>query len=393
MVSLAFVFGPTPTPRAYVAATPPTTQTLAPYITGGGFTYFTPEQAGDEFDVMSSLNVYHVVIVADYPPDLQAAGFLSNSRIIVMSDYANSTLQKNLQAYFGTEVTVVSNPQQLEFDLSLLSSGYTSNNVGLPVSQGLYSQVTLVEGLLSLTIPFFALAFFARYMIESESKGIVRLAQGAAFSFFVFLFGELIFIQTDILLTLPVALHATISCQETAIGVLGFGGGSRPRMVMGALGFLFGAFAGSLKGKRLDRPILIGLLSVILFLVGRPAPVGPGLLQCAPPSHKQPGGDSLWTGCIHPASVFPIRLHERLWQRGRSDLLFAARRSAVLRRGRPLRPLYIRQEVHRHAAPVLLDGGGCGRLRQDRRPGPAQGDRIDNSRLRNSRPVRSRFPG
>jgi hypothetical protein len=128
--------------------------------------------------------------------------------------------------------------------------------------------------LLSLVIPFLALAFFARYMIESGSRGIVRLAYGAAFSFFVFMFGELVFIQTGVLLSLPLALHATISSQETAVGALGFGGGSRPREVAGILGFLFGAVAGRLKGNRIDRVILIGVASAILFLIADPLQLG-----------------------------------------------------------------------------------------------------------------------
>lgn len=274
MVSLAFVFGPSPSPRAYLAATPETTQVLSPYITGAGFTYLTPAQAGDEFDVMSSLNSYYTVIVADYPPPLQSPGFLSSNRIIAISAYTNQTWVENLQAYFGPAVTVVKTPQQLEFDLSLEARDYTSNHLGIPVSAETYSAVTLVEGLLSLTLPFFALAFFARYMVESGSRGIFRLAQAVAFSFFVFLFGELVFIQTDVLLTLPVALHATISAQETAIGVLGFGGGSRPRMIMGILGFLFGAYAGSLKGTRIDRVVLIGVVSAFLFLLADPLQLG-----------------------------------------------------------------------------------------------------------------------
>jgi hypothetical protein len=274
MVTLAFVFGPSPSPRAYLAATPQTTQVLGPYITAAGFTYLTPTEAGDEFDVMSSLNTYYTVIIADYPPPLQSTGFASTYRIIAVSGYANSTLVKDLQTYYGQEVGVVNTPQLLEFDLSLQAKGYASNHLGLPVSPQTYASATLVEGILSLSLPFFALAFFARYMVESSSRGIVRLAQGAAFSFLVFMFGELVYIQTDILLTLPVALHATISAQETAIGVLGFGGGSRPRMVLGALGFLFGTFAGTLKGTRIDKVVVIGFVSALLFLLVDPLQLG-----------------------------------------------------------------------------------------------------------------------
>ena len=274
MISLAFVFGPSPTPRAYLAATPQTAQVLSPFITSAGYSYLTPLNAGDEFDVMSSLNTYYTVIVADYPPPLQSAGFQSASRIIVMGDYANSTLLSELQAFYGPEVTVANTPQDLQYDLIVQGSNYSPNHLGLPVSQGVYSAVTTVEGALSLFIPFLALAFFARYMIESTTKGIVKLAEAAAFSFFIFLFGELVYIQTAVLLTLPVALHATISSQETALGALGFGGGSRPREVLGALGFLCGALAGGIRGKRIDRVVLIGFLSAVLFLVVDPLQLG-----------------------------------------------------------------------------------------------------------------------
>jgi hypothetical protein len=274
MISLAFLFGPSPSPRVYVAATPQTAQTLAPYITGAGYTYLTPLEAGDEFDVMSSLNTYYTVIVADYPPPLQSTGFLSSSRIIVMSDYANATLLKELQTYFGPAVTVAKTPDALQTDLTVQAQNYAPNHLGLPISTGVYDMVTTVEGVLSLTIPFLALAFFARYLIESSTRGVVKLAEATAFSFLIFLFGELIYIQTAVLLSLPVALHATISSQETALGSLGFGGGSRPREVLGALGFLFGAFAGSIRGRRIDRIVLIGVISAFLFLLADPLQLG-----------------------------------------------------------------------------------------------------------------------
>jgi hypothetical protein len=274
MVSLAFIFGPSPSPRVYLAATPTTAKSLGPFVTGAGYTYLTPTEAGDEFDVMSSLNTYTAVIMADYPPSLQSQGLLSVPKIYLMSSMINATVVNEYRTYYPTKTVVVSSPQQLQIDLSFLAKQYSSNHLGLPVSNGTYSGATLVEGLLSLTIPFLALAFFARYMIESGAKGITKLAQGVAFSFFVFMFGELIFIQTDVLLTLPVALHATISPQETAIGALGFGGGSRPREIMGILGFLFGGIAGSLKGSKLDRVVLIGLISGVLFLVVDPLQLG-----------------------------------------------------------------------------------------------------------------------
>ena len=274
MIAIAYAFGPSPAPRAYLAATPTTSTTLAPYITGAGFTYLTPLEAGDEFDVMSGLGTYSTVIVADYPPAWQSPGFRSSSSIIAMSNYANATLVKELQSYFGTTVTVINSTQQLQSVLSGMARGYTSNHLGIPVSEQVYAYATTVEGLLSLSIPFLTLAFFARYMIESTSKGIVKLAQGVAVSFFAFMFGELAFIQTGVLLGLPVALHATISSQETAVGALGFGGGTRPREILGILGFLFGAVSGTVKGPKIDKVVLAGVLTTIVFLAIDPLQLG-----------------------------------------------------------------------------------------------------------------------
>jgi hypothetical protein len=270
MVTLALAFGPSPAPRAYLAATPQTVQVLGPYVKDAGYTYLTPLQGGDEFDAMSSLGTYYAVIIGDYPLPLQSTGLLSSSRILILSQYASPNYVKEMQAYFGQSVSVVSSPSDLQLQLSQMAKGYQSNHLGLPVSSQTYSIVTSIDGFLSLVLPFLALAFFARYMIESNSKGVVKLAQAVAFSFFIFMFGELVYIQTDVLLNLPVALHSSISPQETALGALGFGGGSRPRMAMAILGFFFGALAGTRRGIKIDRVVVIGVAAGLLFLLADP---------------------------------------------------------------------------------------------------------------------------
>ena len=274
MITLAIAFGPSPAPRAYLAATPQTTQLVGPYVNNAGYAYFTPLQAGDQFDAMSGLGTYYTVIIGDYPFPVQEAGFLSNARIVILSQYASPSYISLMQGYYGHSVYVVNSLSSLQFLLSQQSRYYQSNHLGLPTTLSTYSDVVFLEGLLSLTVPFFALAFFARYMIESTSRGPVKLAQAAAFSFFIFMFGELVYIQTGVLLGLPVALHASISPVETALGALGFGGGSRPRMLMGFLGFLFGTFAGTQRGTRIDRVVLIGFFGGILFLLIDPLVAG-----------------------------------------------------------------------------------------------------------------------
>src|SRR5437879_13755824 len=67
MVSAAFVFGPSPSPKVYLAATPTTSKILGPRIGQAGYSYLTVGEAGDEFDTMAALGTFSAVVVADYP--------------------------------------------------------------------------------------------------------------------------------------------------------------------------------------------------------------------------------------------------------------------------------------------------------------------------------------
>jgi len=89
-------------------------------------------------------------------------------------------------------------------------------------------------------------------------------------------------VQSSVLLGLPVALHAAISSVESATGALGFGGGSRPRELMGVLGFLFGGVSGYYGRMKLDRIGLVAFIGLLVFLVTDPYAIGIdfyGLLQ------------------------------------------------------------------------------------------------------------------
>ncbi|MDA4123957.1 MAG: hypothetical protein OK438_00710 [Thaumarchaeota archaeon] len=279
MVSIAFIFGPPPSPRLYLAATPQTAQTLGPAINGTGFTYLTPTQASDEFDRLSQFGFFHSVLVADYQIRLPSQGLGSDYRILVLSQYANATYIRELKSLYSPWVSVANNTLEMTRALDGQRVNYGSNHLGLGFFPQGYAAISNIEGLLSLVVPFLALAFFARFMIESASKGLGRLAQAVAFSFFLFLFGELVYIQTAVLLGIPVALHATISPLETAGGGLGFGGGSRPRLVMGIVGFLFGASFGPGGRIKFDRVVFIGLASAFVFLIVDPLQIGQDFYQ------------------------------------------------------------------------------------------------------------------
>jgi hypothetical protein len=308
MVSMAYVFGPNPSPRAYLAASPPTAQTLGPSVTGSGFTYLPPDQASDEFDTLSQFGSFYTVVIADYQISLPSPGLASSYRIIVLSQYANSTYTNELRTLYGSWVRVANNTQQMTGFLAGDYKTYESNHLGLGVFPQAYDGISNIEAVLSLLIPFLALAFFARYIIESASKGLGRLAQAIAISFFLFLFGELLYIQTAVLLGLPVALHATISPLETAGGALGFGGGSRPRLVMGIAGFLFGALVGSGSRFKFDKVVFLGMASALVFLIVDPLQVGQdfyNLVLLALTSESGTAfGQSAWVGLRAAVSVF-----------------------------------------------------------------------------------------
>jgi hypothetical protein len=83
-----------------------------------------------------------------------------------------------------------------------------------------------------------------------------------------------VFLQSSVLLGLPVALHAAISSSESAIGALGFGGGSRPRELAGVVGFIFGAVVGVRGRMNIDRIGILTVIGVSLYLVVDPLTLG-----------------------------------------------------------------------------------------------------------------------
>ena len=98
MLGIALVFGPSPVPRVYLAATPATTHVLGPTISSAGFQYLTPANAGDQFDTMSTLGNYNLVILADYPPNIDSSGLAANYHIFAMTYYAPSQYVTTLKA-------------------------------------------------------------------------------------------------------------------------------------------------------------------------------------------------------------------------------------------------------------------------------------------------------
>jgi hypothetical protein len=241
MFSVAFVLGPNPVPRAYLASSPTTTPAIAPYIQEANYTYLTPLQVTgiDKFDTMSTLASFEVVILADYPPPLDTEGLTSANHIVVLSQYFPASDLPVVQSlYPDYELSVVDNVSNLPSVLA--SIGPRPNPLGLHVSQGLWYGAALFEGVMSFVIVFFALGFFSSAVAESGWKGMAGIAESIGFSVFIFLFSQMVYIISSVFLGLPVGLHASTSHDTTAVGLLGFGGGTRPRMLSAAFGFIAG---------------------------------------------------------------------------------------------------------------------------------------------------------
>ncbi|MGD0477835.1 MAG: hypothetical protein ABSB29_06690 [Nitrososphaerales archaeon] len=274
MVGLAIVFGPAPAPRLYLAATPSAVSAIGPPLSKAGYLYFTPLDAGDQFNTMTSLGMYQAVVIVDYSLPMNSLGLYAVNSIYInasnLPSYAHT-----LTAVFGTQKVInFSTQRDLLNDITGSHFYAVSNRLGLSISTWTYNKVLWVEGVLTVVTTFAALAYFSRAMVESGAKGWVFLAEAAVLPLLVFMFTTMIFIQTSVLLGLPVALHAAISQVESASGIVGFGGGSRPRELAGVLGFLFGAVVGPAGRTKLDRIGFLVFAGVLVFLVTDPLSIG-----------------------------------------------------------------------------------------------------------------------
>src|SRR5579885_2884741 len=275
MIGFAFVFGPSPVPRAYLASTPGTTPLISPYITDANWTYLTPLQVTgtDKFDTMSTLGAFDAVILADYPPPLDTEGLTSSYHIIVLTQYMNSNDTLVLQhLYPSYQLIFLKNVSQLT--KALLSIHHRANPLGIVTPESIYIPVVLFEGVMSFVIVFFALGFLSSAIIEGSKKGFGGIAEAIAFSVLTFLFAQTVYIVTTVFLGIPVGLHASTSHDTTAVGMLGFGGGTRPRMLSGALGFLLGVLFTKEARSKLDFLGFFAFVGAGLFILIDPGNLG-----------------------------------------------------------------------------------------------------------------------
>jgi hypothetical protein len=186
-----------------------------------------------------------------------------------LSSYVTPSYLDQLKTFHPNNVVVISNTSNLVGELARV--GGRQNILGLFVSEGVYIRVATLVGFLSILVPFFALAYFASLLVDTGGRGVAALLEAIAISIMVYFVAEFAFIESTVMLGMPVALHAAISNKETAVGLLGpFGGGTRPREVSGIAGFLFGIVYNRKGLISYDKNVLAAFLGAIAFLIVDP---------------------------------------------------------------------------------------------------------------------------
>jgi len=285
MLSLGFVVGPDPRLKVYVLS--------STYETSASLRNFVEQELGgvaitmfdetSEFETLTNLGIFSAVIVADFYPfqekilDSYVYPALYNmpthyGSIIVLEQYADPFFAQELQGRYGERVIVIKDLNSLSKILTNIPK--KTSALGLKIDSSLYLIVATLLGACSLLLFFLALAYLASASIEL-GKNLTRIGlfEVMVLAVFVFVFTEVIYIVCSVLIAMPLGLHAG-GGRITAVGLLGFGGGSTPRMVAGFLGFMLGTFASLKEGLRLGRIGLATFVIIVFFIVVDPLTSG-----------------------------------------------------------------------------------------------------------------------
>jgi hypothetical protein len=296
MVALGALGGPDPRLKAYVVAdgSSATTNQIKGQLAqiDPNLLVLTPSQDYTDFNVMSSVGQFNVVVFSDYSTaQMQEEGpfilgNLGNVPVIVMDSRSNATINASIETLYPDQVLHVQNAsalspsEQIQLTL-LLSLNQRTNILGLNISNGEFKILLEVEAVLSMLLVFVGWAYLGS--MTSESRAMTDLSHlvllvGAGV--FVFFFSETIYVVTSSILAVPISLHAVNSDAHdvTAIGLLGFGGGSTPRLAAGFIGVLLGAVGaeGGLRFRKSDFALIAG---VMLILLANPLYIGQYVYQ------------------------------------------------------------------------------------------------------------------
>jgi len=284
MVAVGAVAGPDPRLKAYVMADPTSVNQIQSSLDQAHGNVFVITPAEDYSDVaqMASVGDFNVLVVSNYPalelPEVSkyVLPALSDIPLVVVDDSANASFVSQIRALAppGSVVHVHSvtnlDANETQTLSSYMSTVTRSNALGLVLSNSGFKLVEMVEALLSFLLIFSGLAFLGALASESTSQtDLAHLATVISSGVFVFFFSEVIYVVTSSLLTVPISLHAVVSGAHniTAVGLLGFGGGSTPRLAAGVVGFIAGmVVAGGVPRARLGDFALIAGIALIIVI-------------------------------------------------------------------------------------------------------------------------------
>jgi hypothetical protein len=289
MVSLGAIGGPDPRLHAYVVAAPHSVNQIQTNLDSidHNLLILTPSQDYSDFEVMSSVADFNLAVISNYPslalPTIShfVIRGLVDVPVIVMDDQTDPGFKSQIKALYSSKVIQVQNAANLN-QSEKQQIAYTLNAnarervLGLTPSVDGFRLILLVEGALSFVLIFLGWAFIGSLASEARLQtDLSQLARVLSSGVFVFLFSEIIYVTTSIMLAYPLSLHAVLSGAKdlTAVGLLGFGGGSTPRLAAGVLGVLLGIGLtdGAPKLEKTDLAIILG---IGLFILSDPLSLG-----------------------------------------------------------------------------------------------------------------------
>ncbi|HEV2390575.1 MAG TPA: hypothetical protein VGS04_07625, partial [Nitrososphaerales archaeon] len=295
MVSLGALAGPDPAVKAYVIASPAQTSLIDAQLNSifGNVQVITPSQDYSDFNVMSDVGTFNLIVVSDYPsvaiPEISKfiLSNIGNVPVLVMDQSVDPTFATQLDALAPTLTFKVANAAQLNESTaqtlaSTVNGNKAGNIVGLQISSRGFKEILALEGLLSLVLILVGWAYLGSLVSQANSGlTLTRMAAFIASGVFVFYFSEIVYVVTSATLTLPVSLHAVISGSSsiTATGEMGvvfhlpLGGGSTPRLAAGIVGIVFGAVS-TTESKVFNRKSLVLISGIALILLVNPFAFG-----------------------------------------------------------------------------------------------------------------------
>lgn len=322
MAAGAVLGGPDPRVTAYVLAAPESVSAIQSSLrpVAGNVQVITPSEDFTDFAVMSSVGQFSIVVVSNYPNASLAEvspfilGSLGNVPVIVVNSSVDSTLRSTIETLYGSSVVPVQNVSNLTageqstiaFDLEQSSR---SNILGISLGEKGFEALAASEAVLSIALVFLGFAYLGSVAADPESRrDLSHLVTVIGAGIFVFVFSEAVYVGVSSLLRFPLSLHAVASNAHglTAIGALGFGGGSTPRLAAGFLGALVG-LVGTEGGLSLRKSDFALVSATLILIVANPFSIGQfafqALLGFIPLVSVGPGATQLGAAYISSLSL------------------------------------------------------------------------------------------